>query len=363
MSDIALEDYPILPEITDHARAIYERGQAVGRNPHAFSKVGDCITATGHFLYPFGWGRYNLREYAYYESVINFFRGATARESNSFSNGSLAAKSGWTTFNVLDPASAEPGTCQIGSNDLPVNSVGTYEANLRQIVQITIDMGVIPVLSTLPYRQYWEAKTDQFNQVIINTARAYDIPLWDYASAMKSLPNQGLEDGLHPSWVGDEYSNYDPSGDFSAENLTNGFPLRNLMALQVLDAIWRQVIAPNANSAVPVIGTNTDGLSGSYNAAASAPQPPTDGTCPGAPPFRLQVGQNGRVTPGTPNRLRAEGTSTSAIIGEIPGGATFSVIGGPSCSGGMTYWQVNYNGQIGWTAEGQGSSYWVEPIQ
>jgi hypothetical protein len=79
---------------------------------------------------------------------------------------------------------------------------------------------------------------------------------------------------------------------------------------------------------------------------------------------RLSAGQQGRVLPGLPNVLRnLPGTAyPSQLIGEIPGGAVFNVIEGPRCaSDGRYWWRVNYNGYLGWTAEGQNSSYWVEP--
>ena len=84
-------------------------------------------------------------------------------------------------------------------------------------------------------------------------------------------------------------------------------------------------------------------------------------TCAPAP--RLAVGVQGRVLPGTSNALRSlpNRGSTSVVIGEIPGGGVFSVLAGPQCADGHNWWQVNYNGVIGWTAEGQGSTYWVEP--
>jgi hypothetical protein len=51
------------------------------------------------------------------------------------------------------------------------------------------------------------------------------------------------------------------------------------------------------------------------------------------------------------------------VIGEIPGGASFTIVGGPQCGAeGWLWWQVNYNGTIGWTAEGDTTTYWLEPI-
>lgn len=84
-------------------------------------------------------------------------------------------------------------------------------------------------------------------------------------------------------------------------------------------------------------------------------------------PTRLTIGGQGRVTPGLPNVMRsAPGTQRSGfngtVIGQIPGGGVFSVLNGPQCaSDSRWWWQVNYNGLIGWTAEGEGYTYWLEP--
>ena len=85
-------------------------------------------------------------------------------------------------------------------------------------------------------------------------------------------------------------------------------------------------------------------------------------------PNRLAPGSYGRVTPGLPNVVRtAPGTTStganSRVIGQIPGGGVFFVNSGPECgSDGRWWWHVNYNGLVGWTAEGEGySTYWLEP--
>jgi|GEM_PF-869272 len=84
--------------------------------------------------------------------------------------------------------------------------------------------------------------------------------------------------------------------------------------------------------------------------------------CSGFTP-RLAIGMQGVVTPGTPNNLRSEPLTTAPVLAQIPGGAIFLVIGGPFCDpAGIVWLQVNYNNIIGWTAEGQGGSYYVEPI-
>ncbi len=96
----------------------------------------------------------------------------------------------------------------------------------------------------------------------------------------------------------------------------------------------------------------------------AAPTPAQAVTCPGFLPSRLRIGGMGRVTPGLPNNLRSQPSLSASLIGQIPGGAVFTVLAGPICDqAGIAWWQVNYNGQVGWTGEGQGNVYWVEPVQ
>ncbi len=362
----------IVTGITAHARQIFLAGQARGNLAHAFSRVGDSITAAGQFLNQIGTGPYSLGEYGYLADAISFFSGPNGRGGNPFSAPSVAAYPGWSTESLLDPSLADPNLCQpeenplqceyrlnrpavalimIGTNDAGGLPTETYAANLRRIVQISIDMGVIPVLSTLPPKQVdaWNnARVDEFNQVIVATARAFDIPLWNYWQALQGVPNRGLSaDGVHPSAPPDNLNCH-----FDAEHLAYGYPVRNLTALQALDQLWRQVLydadtREAANAQQPL--------------ESGAPSSPAAYQCPGAPPPRLAVGQQGRVTPGLPNRMRSEPSLSAAEVGSIPGEGVFTVVGGPVCADGYTWWQVSYAGTVGWTASGNSAEYWVEP--
>ena len=108
------------------------------------------------------------------------------------------------------------------------------------------------------------------------------------------------------------------------------------------------------------------GVAATLAPAPALVPPPAQGqqtTCPGFMASRLVTGQQGRVTPGEPNNLRAQASDQSARLGQIPGGGVFTVLAGPVCDPqGMAWWQVNYNGVVGWTSEGQGTIYWTEPI-
>src|SRR4051812_9414206 len=87
--------------------------------------------------------------------------------------------------------------------------------------------------------------------------------------------------------------------------------------------------------------------------------------CYGGLAARLQIGGQGQVTPGLPNTLRSQPYTgyDSVILGQIPAGGVFSVVSGANCFSGMNWWQVNYNGQIGWTPEGSPYGiYWLQPV-
>lgn len=251
-----------LSGVSNHAREIYLAGQARGNRADVFSKVGDSITVYWQFLIRIGQSQYNLRDYGYLEEATQHFLVTRARNGNSYVNTSLAAKSGWSSFAVLAPSLADKTYCQtnesplmceyrltrpaialimLGTNDI-YNSYSNegYEANLRRIVSDSIAMGVIPVLSTVPPFQLsgFEGRTEQINALVWKVAQENDIPVWDYHAALLTLPNQGLgSDGVHPSFAPDP-------ADFTADNLQYGFAIRNLMALHILDTLWRQVMYP-----------------------------------------------------------------------------------------------------------------------
>ncbi len=84
--------------------------------------------------------------------------------------------------------------------------------------------------------------------------------------------------------------------------------------------------------------------------------------CPDSLPTRLRANSAVQVIPDMPpNNLRAEPSTSSEITTQIPAGEPLHTIQ-PACNEGLTWWQVDYNGTIGWTAEGQGDTYWLEPM-
>ena len=371
----------VVSGISSHARQIFLDGRSKGNSAHTFSRVGDSITASPFFLSSIANGSYQLGGYGYLGGAISFFSGPNGRGVNPFGAASIAAQNGWSTESVLNPAQADRNLCRsgetpleceyrvvkpsvalimLGTNDSGGLPTPQYTANLHRIVVISISMGVIPVLSTIPPKHY-DANTDsrvaEFNQIIIATARAYDIPLWNYFAVMIPLPAEGLSsDGVHPS--------IPPSGTaviLDDHNLQFGYAVRNLTALQMLYALWQQVLYDGDGAipatAPPIVYPPTEDDTGDTGTNGGT----NSGDCTGTSAPRLTVGDQGRVTPGAPNKIRSAPTLAGAQVGNIPGEGIFSVVGGPQCADGFLWWQVNYQGVTGWTANGDGTQHWVEP--
>ncbi|MFW5708676.1 MAG: GDSL-type esterase/lipase family protein [Chloroflexota bacterium] len=250
----------IISRITSTSHRIFSDGQAQGNRADVFAKVGDSITASDQFLDPIGEGAYALGDYGYLQGVVDYFSRTGARDHFSFANTSVAARSGFTSSDLLNPAAADPALCEagetpleceyrlirpaialimIGTNDAGLIDGDTYRTNLRHIVEVSAAHGVIPVLSTIPPKPGFEMQVNEVNAIIRSISASYSVPLWDYHAALAGLHNAGLsEDNVHPS-----YNHVTGStAFFTPDGLHYGYNVRNLTALQVLDILWRQVL-------------------------------------------------------------------------------------------------------------------------
>ena len=246
----AWQQMPVIPQVSDSARQIYQKGLKMGSNPHAFSKVGDCGSTPSWFLGDFDRGPkyYSLGDYQYLSAVIQQYAG-------SFGRTSLAAKSGFNASSVFASLWADRSLCQVNETPLACEyrlnkpsialiTLGTndvwhqdvFESKMRAIIEYSIQNGVLPVLAT-------KADNDEgdgsINATLVRLANEYDIPLWNYWRAVQTLPDKGLQpDGAHITWGPNRFD--DPQA------MTRGWTIRNLTALQTLDAVWRGVTAqPN----------------------------------------------------------------------------------------------------------------------
>jgi len=81
---------------------------------------------------------------------------------------------------------------------------------------------------------------------------------------------------------------------------------------------------------------------------------------------RLKPGMYASVTEenSIPNRVRLGPSLADEVIAQIYSGTPLKVIEGPFCTDGLVFWRVEHKsipGGTGWTAEGDGKEYWLEP--
>jgi len=244
----AWKSMPIIPEVSETAREIYQRGFMSGNNPHAFSNVGDCQNVPSMFMAVFDDpGEFSLGdEYDYLQGTIDWFGGSFSRESQ-------AVRRGYNAASILSPFWANPDECNSGETPLeceyrinkPIIAIisletwwekepESYEEYLREIIEVTIDHGVVPILTTKADNLEGD---HSINIAIVKLAQEHDIPLWNFWKAVQPLPAHGLmDDGFHLTFAGNYYD--DP------ERMQAAWPWRNLTALQALDAVWTSISAP-----------------------------------------------------------------------------------------------------------------------
>lgn len=238
-------------------RGIYRLGLTLGNNPHIFSRIGDCTSAAPNFLVGFD-RNYNLGEYTSLQPAIDYFKG-------SFGRPSLAAKAGlnsaglltslWTGSQCLGKESLLDCQYRLDHPSFAIISVGvnesyyvhhlpgSFETNMRVIIEDTMAHGIIPILGTKADNLEGD---NSINATIARLALEYELPLWNFWLAAQPLPKHGLVDESHLSSV--SYLNFT---DFSIpHSLEYGTQVRNLTALQILNFLREQLgETPSTNGA------------------------------------------------------------------------------------------------------------------
>ncbi len=239
-------EFIIMPAaVSKNASQIFATGQQLGRNARAFSVIGDSTTEIPFFLARFDRGPYELGQYQYLQSVIDYFRGSFARDS-------VAVRVGLHSYTLFDPLWADKALCQpgeavlpcevrlhnpsiifirLGSNDAGVPEL--FDKSIREAVQYAIGEGIIPIIGTKADRH---EGSNQNNEILRQIASDFQIPLWEYDVVAGTMNGRGLDsDGVH-------MTTFYPHDYTSPEAYTRGHAMHNLTALMVLDTIWKEVI-------------------------------------------------------------------------------------------------------------------------
>jgi hypothetical protein len=239
------QSWPVTPLVSNTARELYQRGQAGGNISRAFSKIGDGEISTEWFFTAFDLGEdyYDLGPYQNLRSVIEYFAG-------SFGRIGMTARRGFNTDRILDPALSDSTNCESGESPLAcelrlhqpafaILSLGTnqvwqpedFEKGMRQILGLLLSQNVVPILSTKGDNLEGDHR---INRTIACLSQEYDVPLWNFWSAIQPLPRHGLQPDL-------EHLTYGITDFDDAHAMQSAWTVRNLTALQALDAVWRGV--------------------------------------------------------------------------------------------------------------------------
>lgn len=244
LNGLVLESFIYFPaEVAQHSQQILAHGQTLGRNLQHFSKIGDSIVDTEQFFVPFAEGNYSLGQYQYLTHAIDYY-------ADSYSRFGFALRDGLNSTAVMDPMWADKEKCQ--ANETPLaceirlnnpslmlihfgtnDWTGTFEANMRQLIEHSIGEGIVPVLITKANRV---DTNNERNDILRSLAIEYHIPLWDFDVIATTLPERGLaQDNAHLS-ISTEFD-YTQSG-----LIYQGYKAFNLSGLMLLDAFVRRVV-------------------------------------------------------------------------------------------------------------------------
>lgn len=228
-------EWPIIPEITEAARDIYRTGIAMGNDPHAFSKVGDCHNVKQSFL-----GFFDHPDQYEYISGIDGLQDTIDNFEGHFDRNGESTKYGFNAAAVLSPFWADPDVCLPDETPLECElrithptfvlislefwfegrTSDVYERYMRQIIEYTISQGVVPILATKADNI---EKDHSLNLATAKLAYEYDLPMWNWWAAAQELSDGGMDtyrdDGFHLS--------------------VDAWNVRSKTFLQTLDHLWK----------------------------------------------------------------------------------------------------------------------------
>jgi len=268
------EELPVVPAlgpvVAGHLEKVVDRGVRFGNRPGVFAKIGDSITASPSFLQALACQSPRLGAWRGLRGTLEFFAAAPVPRgsevagcgvSDSYSRVGVAAVPGWRAVDALAPLESPPECaglpavgCELrlvrpsvalimfGTNDLTEFTAVQFRRDLARVTRLVAGAGTIPVLSTIPPRPRWpfSRRAARFNAEIAALAENRALPLWNYWRQMVApgVPGLGLgDDGVHPSALCPPCT----AIDFRPEGLRQGYALRNLGALRVLDRLRRSV--------------------------------------------------------------------------------------------------------------------------
>ncbi len=266
---------PITPEMKAHLRAIKLRGDALGRTPGLLGQWGDSITDTQTYLGNLGsWTLIEVPPADGHDYLPTlYWMGATWNSADNplsrNKGGNYCNNSGWRVDDALGAiddailrANPSWSLTMYGTNDITdaTWNPAVFASRLERLVQINLDAGIVPVLSTIPPRVGYLDRVDQANAVIPQVAARMHIPLVDLHGVMMALHPTDWSilmhaDGIHLSY------NHSPRDLTEIPQRDCGANLRSMLTVDMAEKL-RAVVFDNgapdgANLPILVVTSST----------------------------------------------------------------------------------------------------------
>ena len=231
------QQWSVIPQVPASARALYQKGLALGNNPHAFSIIGDCQSLPETFL-----GVYETDPTLTaslppeLQAAVANFSGSFDRPSPTVKGGTTAGAALWSEWHenkfTCQP-NETPLDCELRLNkpSIVIINLGThYETRnityLRKILDRLTQQGIVPILATKADNRELDGR---LNQEMALLALEYNIPLWNFYAAVSDLPNHGVGVKKGDEHLGEIY--------LSEEGLER----HRSTALEAITAVWLAV--------------------------------------------------------------------------------------------------------------------------
>ena len=230
--------WPVIPESIDPSlQRVYQRGLALGNDPHAFSIFGDCQARPADFFGVFETDVELVESLSpELQEAVEHFQGSFNRESPTAQDGTTPGSLLWTQWHRGEYGctfAETPVECElrIQRPSFVIIQIGTHFESrnteyLRRIILQLMDAGVVPILATKGDNR---EKDERINRDMALLAAEYDLPLWNFWAALSDLPDRGLYTRDDRPLQGPIYLNEEAT-------------MRHRMTgLAALEAVWRAV--------------------------------------------------------------------------------------------------------------------------
>jgi hypothetical protein len=231
----AWKTLPVIPKADASIREIYEYGQSLGNDPHAFSIFGDCQSRPDAFFGVFETDPFLVASLSpELQETIENFQGSFNRESPTSQDGTTPGALLWTQWHRGEYGcsfSETPVECELRIHhpSFVIIQIGTHFESrnteyLRRVILQLMDAGVVPILATKADNR---EKDERINRDMSVLAKEYDLPLWNFWAAVSDLPNRGL------------YTRKDRPLQGPIYLTDEAAVIHRMTGLETLNAVWR----------------------------------------------------------------------------------------------------------------------------